>query len=217
MRDVRSPAFPKKPGDAAERNFHYEGVDFVTLEREISRDYMLPTPQTANEVIGYYRPADRQRPQAAQPVRRAGPQGQGVLRRQSVRWAGGRPGRPRHHRGDEPPARQSTSSASSSPTPCASKIVEEQDARARWTAGAAWRRSSRSRSPIPTSRRDIKLILNYAPCSNKFESAFARFLDSAPDIAAWCKVPDSFRFCHRIHRPERQSALLLSRLRRHRG
>ncbi len=54
------PPFPKKPGDAAERSFHYDGVDFITLEVAFSAEYTMPTPQTANEVIGYLRAPHRQ-------------------------------------------------------------------------------------------------------------------------------------------------------------
>lgn len=39
-----------------------------------------------------------------------------------------------------------------------------------------------------------KCILNYAPCTNSFEQQFARFLDGAGDLSAWCKVPESFKF-----------------------
>jgi type III restriction enzyme len=39
-----------------------------------------------------------------------------------------------------------------------------------------------------------KCILNYAPCTNEYERSFARFLDGADDIVAWCKVPESFGF-----------------------
>ncbi len=54
MRRFICPPFPRKPGDEQERTFRYDGLDFVTMEREFSREYTLPTPQTANEVIGYY-------------------------------------------------------------------------------------------------------------------------------------------------------------------
>jgi len=48
------PRLPKKEGDAAARQFHYEGVDIITLQKLIERDYTIPEPQTAEEVISYY-------------------------------------------------------------------------------------------------------------------------------------------------------------------
>lgn len=51
---LRSPRLPKKEGDEAAQQFHYEGVDIITLEKLIERDYTIPEPQTAEEVISYY-------------------------------------------------------------------------------------------------------------------------------------------------------------------
>src|SRR5690606_27330880 len=34
--------------------FRYEGLDILTLEREFVREYRIPEPQTAQEVIGFY-------------------------------------------------------------------------------------------------------------------------------------------------------------------
>jgi type III restriction enzyme len=48
------PRFPKREGDAAAQQFHYEGVDIITLEKLVERDYTIPEPQTAEEVISYY-------------------------------------------------------------------------------------------------------------------------------------------------------------------
>ena len=48
------PRFPKKEGDAAAQQFHYEGVDIITLQKLVERDYTIPEPQTAEEVISYY-------------------------------------------------------------------------------------------------------------------------------------------------------------------
>ena len=48
------PVFPKGKGDAAAKAFKYEGKDILTLETIVSRDYEVPTPNTAQEVISYY-------------------------------------------------------------------------------------------------------------------------------------------------------------------
>src|SRR6202043_3183556 len=55
--DVQSfacPALPRKPGDQAARSFMYEGKDIITLERIVEREYTVPEPRTAEEVISYY-------------------------------------------------------------------------------------------------------------------------------------------------------------------
>src|SRR5260370_38416866 len=48
------PVLPRKEGDKAARDFRYEAHDLVTLQKMIERDYTIPAPQTAEEVIGYY-------------------------------------------------------------------------------------------------------------------------------------------------------------------
>jgi type III restriction enzyme len=48
------PRLPKKEGDTAAEQFHYEGVDIITLQKLVERDYTIPQPQTAEEVISYY-------------------------------------------------------------------------------------------------------------------------------------------------------------------
>lgn len=48
------PVLPRKEGDSAAQKFHYEGVDIITLQKLIERDYSIPEPQTAEEVISYY-------------------------------------------------------------------------------------------------------------------------------------------------------------------
>lgn len=48
------PVLPRKPGDQAARSFHYEGKDIITLEKIVEREYRIPVPQTAEEVISFY-------------------------------------------------------------------------------------------------------------------------------------------------------------------
>lgn len=48
------PVLPRKPGDQAARSFHYEGKDIITLEKIVERDYTVPVPRTAEEVISFY-------------------------------------------------------------------------------------------------------------------------------------------------------------------
>jgi type III restriction enzyme len=41
------PKLPKREGDTAAQQFHYEGVDIITLQKLIEREYSIPEPQTA--------------------------------------------------------------------------------------------------------------------------------------------------------------------------
>jgi len=48
------PVLPRKQDDAAATKFRYEGYDIITLQKLIEREYSIPEPQTAEEVIGFY-------------------------------------------------------------------------------------------------------------------------------------------------------------------
>jgi type III restriction enzyme len=48
------PVLPRKQDDKEAQDFQYEGYDLVTLQKVVERDYTIPAPQTAEEVIGYY-------------------------------------------------------------------------------------------------------------------------------------------------------------------
>jgi type III restriction enzyme len=48
------PVLPRKQDDAAAKSFRYEGYDIITLQKMVEREYKIPEPQTAEEVIGYY-------------------------------------------------------------------------------------------------------------------------------------------------------------------
>src|SRR5437667_6346135 len=45
---------PLSPDDPRAKTFRYEGWDIITLKKEVEREYTIPEPQTAQEVIGYY-------------------------------------------------------------------------------------------------------------------------------------------------------------------
>jgi type III restriction enzyme len=51
---IKTPRLPKKQGDAAAGDFQYEGYDIITLEKLIEREYTIPEVRTAGEVISYY-------------------------------------------------------------------------------------------------------------------------------------------------------------------
>src|SRR5439155_3796939 len=48
------PVFPRNQMYAPAKMFRYEGYDIITLQKLVVRDYSIPEPQTAEEVIGYY-------------------------------------------------------------------------------------------------------------------------------------------------------------------
>jgi type III restriction enzyme len=192
--DVRAflcPPLPKRPGDNAERTFRYEGYDFLTLEREFEREYTIPTPQTAGEVIGYY--ARMIAKDLKLPAQFA------VLApKVSEFFAVKAFGEPVNL--EDPAIIQAMSRTAAAfmvkklfTAALRNKIIEEMEP----SLLSDPRRLSEA-LPFPFSNPNAvegrKCVLNYAPCTNDFERQFARFLDGADDIVSWCKVPDSFKF-----------------------
>ncbi len=45
---------PLGADDPNNKTFRYEGHDIITLQKIVERDYKVPEPQTAQELIGYY-------------------------------------------------------------------------------------------------------------------------------------------------------------------
>lgn len=192
--DVRRficPPLPKRPGDEAERQFRYEGYDFITMEREFEREYSIPTPQTAGEVIGYYARMIAKELKLPSQFHALAPK----LREFFAVTAFGEPVDL-----DDPAIIQAMSRPPVGyvvkklfTAALRNKIVEELEP----SLLSDPRRLSET-LPFPFSNPNAvdghKCILNYAPCTNNFEQQFARFLDGSPDVAAWCKVPDSFKF-----------------------
>ena len=72
------------------------------------------------------------------------------------------------------------------------KVVEEL------RAGAPRRgQGASTTAPFPWSRptvKSAKCVFNRCPCENKFEEAFAKFLDKADDVVRFAKLPERFEF-----------------------
>ncbi len=192
--DVRAflcPPLPRRKGDDAERRFKYEGRDFITLEKEFEREYTIPTPQSAGEVIGYYARLIAKDLKLPAQFHALVPK---VREFFAVKAFGGPVDL------DDP-----VIIAAMARTPAAylvrklftaalrDRIVEELEPSLVTSA-----RRLIEVTPFPFSNANAlegrRCVLNYAPCTNEFERTFGRFLDGAADIRAWCKVPDPFGF-----------------------
>lgn len=87
----RCSPLPLKESSMEAKNFRYEGYDILTMQKLVEREYRIPEPQTAQEVISFY--AKR----IAQDVKLPGRCGSG-------RWRGTLPGQCRAERnGSRPP------------------------------------------------------------------------------------------------------------------
>jgi type III restriction enzyme len=188
---LKAPVLPLKPGDAAEKTFKYEGYDLLTLEKLIDADYTIPEPRTAGELIGYYarRIAESlklpsQFSVLAPKVRdffatRAfgrtvdleSPEVIKAMNRNAVHYVVGKAF------GDA----------------LRPLLIERQQ-----PALQGYPRRVSATPPFPFSRPTVyeaaKCMYNYVPSENEFEREFAKFLQNAPEVTAFVKLPDQFGF-----------------------
>ena len=83
---------PRAAAQAGRRGgpeFRYEGYDIITLQKLIERDYTIPEPQTAEEVIGYYARRIAQDVKLPSQFAALAPKVREFLETQGVRRAGG--------------------------------------------------------------------------------------------------------------------------------
>jgi len=178
------------PAEADASRFRYEGYDILTDEKVVDAEYSVPDPQTPQEVIGYYAQLianDLKLPsQFAHLVpkvraffeekafgRRVDLEQPAVLRAMS---------------------RNMAAEAVRRAFRTALKDVLIETVEPELLAPA---RALSDSDPFPYSRATYaakKCVFNLVPCENRFEQAFARWLDETEDVAAFAKLPEQFGF-----------------------
>ncbi|MBE2184320.1 MAG: DEAD/DEAH box helicase family protein [Anaerolineae bacterium] len=186
----RCPVLPLIENSSEAKRFNYEGKDILTLESVVARSYVLPEPQTAQEVIGFYARLIAQDVKLPGQFAALAPKvrdflkykafGQEVdLDQPNVIRAISRPVTSHVTRGEFAKALRD-------------KIVEPQEPVIEGEG-----RALSTQTPFPWSRQVVaatKTIFNQVPCDNHFEAAFARFLDQARDVTRFCKLAMTFGF-----------------------
>ncbi len=186
----KTPKIPIKKGDTDETTFKYEGYDYITLVKEVEREYKIPEPQTPQEVIGYYARMISNEVKLPSQFAALVPKITEFFQKKAFG---------REVDLHEPEILKAMS------TPVAqyvckdvfkkelqSKVVAEQEPK---LEGAD--RLLSTLQAFPWSRPTLagkKCVLNLVPCENDFELAFARFLDHAEDVKAFSKIPQNFGF-----------------------
>jgi type III restriction enzyme len=184
------PKLPRKASDATAKTFHYEGYDLLTLEKLIERDYQLPEVQTSQEVIAYY--AKRIAQDVKLPAQFAAlvPKVREFLEARAF----GEPVKL-----DDPVILKAIATnvaqyvAVQTFVKALRPLVVQELEPHLLSAG----RKLSETPPFPYSRptvKAVKTVFNLVPCANKFEQAFADFLEDAPDITAFSKLSEQFGF-----------------------
>ena len=182
---------PRKQDDAAAKKFRYEGYDIITLQKLIEREYTIPEPQTAEEVIGYYARRIAQDVKLPSQFSALAPKVREFLETkafgETVDFE-----RACDDQGDQQqrgPIRDRQDIRRSAAKDGGRGIAAA--ASPRRTAACPKRRRSRGRA---RRLRPTSAIFNLVPCDNEFEKEFARFLQKADDVERFAKLPEQFGF-----------------------
>ena len=181
---------PMSEEDPRAKTFRYEGYDIITLKKEVERDYTIPEPQTAQEVIGYYARRIAEAVKLPSQFAVLAPK----VREFFEEKAFGR------HADLNDSATVKAMSTSVAHYVCVGVFrkelsgltIEEQTPQLLEPA-----RMLSSCQPFPWSRpvwEGRNCVFNLVACDNDFERDFAKFLDNATDVRAFSKLPQVFGF-----------------------
>jgi type III restriction enzyme len=187
---MQCPVLPKRKNDAVAQQFHYEGVDIITLQKLIERDYTIPEPQTAEEVISYYAKRIAQDVKLPSQFAALVPKVRQFL---ATRAFG------------EAVDLSDKAMISAIATSVAQYVTVKTFASA--LRGLVVQelipslvdrgRPLSSTEPFPFSRPTFeasRTVFNLVAADNEFERDFARFLQKASDVRAFAKLPGRFGF-----------------------
>jgi type III restriction enzyme len=184
------PVLPRKQDDVAAQTFQYEGYDIITLQKLIEREYSIPEPQTAEEVIGYYARRIAQDVKLPSQFSVLAPKVREFLETKAF---------------GEPVALNEPAMIKAISSNVAQYVTVKTfvDALRKLVISElepqllhAGRLLSET-PPFPWSRATLaadKCIFNLVPCHNEFEKEFAQFLQKAPDVQRFAKLPEQFGF-----------------------
>jgi type III restriction enzyme len=188
--NFQSIVLPMSEDDPRSKTFTYEGYDIITLKKEFEREYAIPEPQTAQEVIGYYARRIAEAVKLPAQFAALAPKVREFFEQKAFG----------HFADLTEPAVVKAMSTAVAHYVCVDVFkkalqaltIEEQKPQLLEPA-----RMLSSCQPFPWSRpvwEGQKCVFNLVPCDNDFEREFAKFLDNAKDVVAFAKLPRAFGF-----------------------
>jgi type III restriction enzyme len=181
---------PLTADDPNNKTFRYEGYDIVTLLKVVERDYAIPEPQTAQEVIGYYSRRIAERVKLPSQFAALAPKVREFFEQKAFR-----------HAVDltdlQVVKAMSTSVAHYVCVGVFEKELKQLTIAEQEPLLLEPERMLSACQPFPWSRQvweGARTVFNLVPCDNGFERDFAKFLDNAEDVAAFAKLPQPFGF-----------------------
>jgi type III restriction enzyme len=188
--EMECPILPRRPGDQAAQQFRYEGYDIITLQKEIEREYTIPEPQTAEEVISYYAKRISQDVKLPSQFASLVPKVREFLDMKAF-----------GERVDLSDPLMIKAIATSVAqyvtvrtfTSALRGLVIEEKIPSLIGPG----RKLSETPPFPFSRPTFaarKTVFNLVGADNEYERDFARFLENASDVSSFAKLPSQFGF-----------------------
>ncbi len=186
----QSMLLPLTPDDPNNKTFRYEGHDIITLQKIVERDYRVPEPQTAQELIGYYARRIAEQVKLPSQFSALAPKVRDFFENKAFgRWV---------DLNDMITVRaMSTQVASYVCIQEFSRVLKQLSIADQVPQLLAPDRLLSTCQPFPWSRKVYEAnhcVFNMVPCDNDFERAYVRFLDNADDVRAFAKLPQSFGF-----------------------
>jgi type III restriction enzyme len=184
------PILPKKQEELEAKTFQYTGHDIITLQKIIEREYKIPEPQTAEEVIGYYARRIAQDVKLPSQFAALAPKVREFLESKAFGEQVAL---------NEPAMIKAISSNVAQYVTIKTfvealrKLVISELEPQLLHAG----RLLSETPPFPWSRATMeagKSIFNLVPCDNEYEKEFARFLQKSDDVQRFAKLPEQFGF-----------------------
>lgn len=181
---------PMSGEDPRNKTFRYEGYDIITLQKEVERDYTIPEPQTAQEVIGYYSRRIAEAVKLPSQFAALAPKVREFFEQKAFgQWA--------DLNDHEIVKAMSTPVAHYVCVDVFSKALKKLTIAEQEPTLLEPERMLSECQPFPWSRQvweGVHTVFNLVPCDNGFERDFAKFLDNAPDVEAFAKLPQPFAF-----------------------
>ena len=181
---------PLTADDPHNKTFRYEGYDIISLQKLVERDYVIPEPQTAQEVIGYYSRRIAEAVKLPSQFAALAPKVREFFAEKAF-------GQTVDLSDPVVVKAMSTSVAHYVCVDVFSKELKRLTIAEQEPVLLEPQRMLSSCQPFPWSRQVWEgehTVFNLVPCDNPFERGFAKFLDHAEDVAAFAKLPQPFGF-----------------------
>jgi type III restriction enzyme len=184
------PVLPRKSGDKAEQTFQYEGYDLLTLQKMVERTYKLPEIQTSQEAVSYYAKQIAQEVKLPSQFAALVPKVQEFLRLKAFGEVVDL---------DDPATIKALNTNVAQYvtvhtfTKALFPLVVEEMTPQLISEG----RKLSETPPFPFSRLTLparNTVYNLVAAGNEFELNFAKFLEDAPDVDRFAKLPEQFGF-----------------------